>query len=784
MPTPALHADDYRRAEQLLGHHRSRLVLGGKVVPNWLDGDRFWYRTETGDGPRVVVVDPRAGTREWGDEPSANEPSVDEQPAGGDPAGGYPAGAAEARSPDGRWAAFCRDHDLWLRSVATGDERRLTHDGTPDRPYATNPDAAGFRITLRNLGVQALPPAAVWSPDSRRLVTHRLDQSAVLPMHLVESAPPDGGRPALHTTRFAVPGDSELPTAVVVVLDIETGTALAPEDATVLVPHMSPVFQGKIWWDDGGLAVYYLDQSRDYRTLSLYRLDAVTGAVRLLVEESSATRTEPAQQYLQDPMVRVLDQGRKVLWYSQRDDWGHLYLYDVTPAGPGRAAEGAAPAHAADSAPGRAAEGAASPRPAGRVTGGAWAVQQIVRVDEEAGVVFFLASGLVAADPYARQLCRVGLDGSGFTRITDDELDHTVTLPPSGAYFIDSASTPEHPPVTTVRSWDGAVMVELERGDVSRLVAAGWQPPERFRVKAADGVTDIHGVLYRPYGFDPARRYPVVDHPYPGPQTHRVRPTFDPGPYGYDAEAVAALGFAVVALDGRGTPGRAKSFHDLSYGRLGDAGCLDDHVAALRGLARTRPWLDLGRVGLFGRSGGGFATARALLTHPDFFTVGVAECGNHDQRFYQALWGEAYQGPYDERTYAQADNGELASRLTGKLLLVHGELDDNVSPHLTMGLVARLIAANADFDLLIVPGAEHGFHGYEPYVIRRRWDYLVRHLMGAEPPERYRLAPFPDAGQALLAMFAPPARHHGTTSRTRAPGGPTAPGRHAGAPPE
>ncbi|MFI6284250.1 DPP IV N-terminal domain-containing protein [Streptomyces sp. NPDC051018] len=712
MPTPALLAEDYRRAEHLLGHHRSRLVLGA-VVPQWLDEHRFRYTTQTADGPRTVVVDPRAGTRE----PAAEPPRADE-------AGQPPGGAPESRSPDGRWAVFRRDHDLWLRPVAGGGERRLTDDGTRDRPWAANPDSAGFRITLRNLGLAGLPPAVVWSPDSRRLVTHRLDQSAVLPLHLVESTPPDGGRPVLHTSRFAMPGDRELPRAGLVVLDIGRGTRLAPEEATVLVPHMSPVFQRKIWWDGDGLSVYWLDQSRDYRTLRLKRLDTVTGAVRTLVEESSATRTEPAQEYLQEPMVRVIDRGRKVLWYSQRDDWGHLYLYD-----------------------------AASGRLERRLTAGEWAVQRIVRVHESAGTVHFLASGLVGGDPCLRQLCRVGLDGTGFARVTDDERDHEVFPAPSGAYFVDSASTPEHPPVSTVRDWDGSVLMELETADDSRLVAAGRQPPERFCVKAADGVTDIHGLLYRPHGFDPAGRYPVVDHPYPGPQTRRVRPTFDPGPYGYDAEAVAALGFAVVALDGRGTPGRSKSFHDLSYGRLGDAGCLDDHVAALRQLAGTRPWLDLDRVGLFGRSGGGFATVRALLAHPEVFKVGVAECGNHNQGLYQALWGEAYQGPYDERTYAEADNGELADRLTGKLLLVHGELDDNVTPHLTMGLVSRLIAANADFDLLIVPGAEHGFHGYEPYVIRRRWDYLVRNLMGAEPPAGYRLADIPGDPESFLAMF-------------------------------
>lgn len=327
-------------------------------------------------------------------------------------------------------------------------------------------------------------------------------------------------------------------------------------------------------------------------------------------------------------------------------------------------------------------------------------------------------------------------------------------MPDNTAYFVDSASTVSTPPVTTVRDWDGNVLVELERADITRLLATGWRPPEEFTAIAADGETEIHGLLYKPAGFDPGRRYAVVDHPYPGPQTNRVHASFDAGSYGHEAEATAALGFAVVVVDGRGTPGRGKAFHDASYGRLGDAGSLADHVAAIRQLAGTRPWLDLDRVGIFGMSGGGFATVRALCDFPDFYRVGVSECGNHDQRLYHALWAESYDGPADTDVYARSANTEIADRLEGKLLLIHGEMDDNVTPHLTMRLVDRLIAANKDFDLLIVPGAEHSFIGFGHYVTRRRWDYLVRHLMGANPPTGYRLADIPVTAELLETLMA------------------------------
>ena len=389
----------------------------------------------------------------------------------------------------------------------------------------------------------------------------------------------------------------------------------------------------------------------------------------------------------------------------------------------------------------------------GQVTSGHWAVRQILHVDEAERVVYFTTSGLVDEDPYRRTVCRVGLDGSGFAKVTDNELDHIVTMPDNQEYFIDSASTVDTPPVTTARDWSGRVLIELERADITRLTATGWTPPERFRVKAADGVTDIYGVLYRPRGFDPAQGYPVVDSVYPGPQVDRVAPCFDPGGMGLDAEPVAALGFVVVAVDGRGPPGRSKSFHDASYGHLADAGCLADHVAALRQLAQTRPWMDLDRVGAFGHSGGGFATARAMLDFPEVYKAGVALSGPHDARYFNLSFVEAYDGADNPEAWARASNVDLADRLAGKLLLIHGEMDDQVHPDHTLRLADRLIAADKDFELLIVPGAEHTYIDCLAYVRKRCWDFLVRELMGAQPPA-YRPAPIAIGPEVLGELFA------------------------------
>jgi dipeptidyl-peptidase 4 len=350
-------------------------------------------------------------------------------------------------------------------------------------------------------------------------------------------------------------------------------------------------------------------------------------------------------------------------------------------------------------------------------------------------------------------VCRVGLDGSGFAKLTDDELDHIVTMPDTMEYFIDSASTVDTPPVTTVRDWSGRVLVELERADITKLTAAGWTPPERFCVKAADGVTDIYGVLYRPRGFDPGQRYPVVDSVYPGPNLTRVEPCFDPGGMGLDAEPIAALGFVVVAIDGRGTPGRSKAFHDASYGHLADAGCLADHVAVLRQLAETRPWMDLDRVGAFGHSGGGFAAVRAMLDFPEVYKAGVALSGSHDARYFNPGFVEAYDGADDPEAWARASNVDIAGRLAGKLLLIHGGMDDQVHPDHTLRLADRLIAADKEFELLIVPGAEHTFIDCLAYVRKRCWDFLVRELMGTQPPG-YRPAPIAIDPALLGELFA------------------------------
>ena len=685
-------AEQYWRAEQMLMPRRATLITGVMGPTTWLaESESFSYSTSSSAGTQYVVVDPVAGTRELRSCAPAEEPVL--------------AAPGESRSPDGRWTVFVHEHNLWVRDE-TGAESPLTRDGSADNAYATETTFWQHRSIMRHVGAVA-SPVVMWTPDGTKLVTHRIDERDVGVAHLVESSPPAGGRPVTHTYRYAMAGEENQPMLHMVVVDLERRTVTPSDADPVYASYRSPLAWDRAWLSADGRTLYYLDPGRFCLFLRLVALDLATGGSRVVIEETGATRVEPNQMVFEPPIIHTLANG-EVLWYSQRDGWGHLYRYSDSGV------------------------------LINRVTTGAWAVRDMVHVDEDAGVVYFTAAGLVDADPYVRQLCRVNLDGSGFARLTDDVDDHTVRASPSGRYLIDIASLADRPPVAVVRDVSGRVVVELERADVSALVQAGWTPPERFTVKAADGTTDIYGLLWRPHGFDPDRRYPVIDHIYPGPHSQHAPPGFDNTSTG-DFEAYAALGFAVVSVDGRGTPGRGKEFHDLSYGHIDDFGSLDDHVAAIVELGRRHPWLDTARVGITGHSAGGSAAARAVLAYPDFYRVAVGVSGCHDPRLQLPWWGEVYQGPFDPDLYRRCVNAEYAENLRGKLLLIHGELDDNVLPYQTLSLVDALIEANKDFELLIVPGAGHAMLHREAYVTRRKWDFFVRNLMNASPPAGYRL---------------------------------------------
>ncbi|HSM60232.1 MAG TPA: alpha/beta fold hydrolase, partial [Longimicrobiales bacterium] len=327
-------------------------------------------------------------------------------------------------------------------------------------------------------------------------------------------------------------------------------------------------------------------------------------------------------------------------------------------------------------------------------------------------------------------------------RLTPEDADHQVVASPSGRFFVDQYGSFGSEPTAVLRGPDGRVLLGLEEGDFSRLLAIGWRYPTHFAAKGRDGITPVHGLLYFPPDFDPEGSYPVVDYIYPGPQTGPIRSHMAGVSQGGNAAALAELGFVVFMVDAMGTPRRDKAFHDAYYGDMRDNG-IPDHIAALRQLAARYPAMDLGRVGIFGHSGGGFSSTDAILSHPDFFKVAVSSAGNHDNRSYDFTWGEKYQGLLTRNgdgtdSFDRQANQNLAGRLEGKLLLMYGTLDDNVHPNATILLIDRLIEANKDFDLVVMPNRNHGYAN-EPYVVRRTWDYFVEHLLGQEPPRQYRI---------------------------------------------
>jgi dipeptidyl aminopeptidase/acylaminoacyl peptidase len=419
---------------------------------------------------------------------------------------------------------------------------------------------------------------------------------------------------------------------------------------------------------------------------------------------------------------RYLPNSNEIIWFSERDNWGHLYLYDL-----------------------------ATGRIKQQITTGDGNVTQLLRVDEKNRLLYFQAVGFEQGrDPYFRHFYRIGMDGKNLTLLTPEDADHDMSLSPSGEFFVDNCAKPDVPSVSVLRDASGKLVATLEKMDISRLLAAGWKPPMPITVKDRGGVNDLYGLMYRPTNFDATKKYPIINHVYPGPQTGSVGGrTFLPARG--DSQALAELGFIVVEIDGMGTPWRSKKFHAAYFGDMGD-NTIPDQVAGMKELAKRFPWIDIDRAGIWGHSGGGFATAAAMFHYPDFFKAGVSEAGNHDNRVYEDDWAEKWQGllqknPDGTSNYDSQANQNFAKNLKGKLLLAHGTMDNNVPPNNTLLVVDALIKANKDFELLMLPNRGHGF-GNEPYMIRRRWDFFVRNLLGGEPPAGYELRAQPPIGTA------------------------------------
>ena len=753
-----LTADDYGRAERTLAQYTSQLVYGASVRPTWLPNDRFWYRTTIAGGSQFILVDPTKGTRTAafdqakfasalsaaaGATYSANAlpfnqfeylpngsirvrvgtrgfdcntetgrcgAAMDDREAATPavPAGRRGGARPDVRSPDGKRAVYIKDFNLWVKDVVTGQEKQLTHDGVKSFGYAT--DNAGWQHSDR--------PIVMWSPDSKKIATFQQDERGVGMMHLVNT---NTGHPVLSSWAYPLPGDSIITTIQRVVIDVDAATVTrfqmpADQHRSTLcddVACRAGEWADVEWYPDGS-HIAFVSTSRDHKQARLRVADVATGAIRDVFDETVATQFESGNGKVN---WHVLPASNEVIWFSERDDWGQLYLYDLNTG-----------------------------KLKSQITTGVGNVTQLLRVDEKTRTLWFGCVGKAPGrDPYFRALCKVGMDGKKFAMLTPENDDHDVTFSPSGHWFVDTYAQPNVAPVTVLRDENGKLVATLEKADISRLLVSGWKPPTPITVKARDGKTDLYGLMYTPASLDSTKKYPIINHIYPGPQTGSV------GGRGFspargDNQALAELGFIVVEIDGMGTPWRSKSFHDAYFGKMGD-NTLPDQVAGMKELASRYKFIDLDKAGIWGHSGGGFATADAMFRYPDFFKVGIAESGNHDNRVYEDDWGERYQGLLVKNgatdNYAPEANQSLARNLKGKLLLAHGTLDDNVPPNNTTLVVDALIKANKDFDLLMLPNQAHGYGSMSSYMMRKRWDYFVKNLMGAEPPKEYEIKPPP-----------------------------------------
>ena len=617
-------------------------------------------------------------------------------------------------SPDKKLGAFIRDWNLWVRNLDTGVETQLTTDGVEDYGYAT--DNAGWK--------QSDAAILLWSPDSKKIATFQQDQRKTGEMYLV---PVTNGHPTLKAWKYPLVGDENVTMIERVIIDVDSRRVVRlkmPPDQHRSTLCDDIACHGTTWddveWSPDATHLAFVSTSRNHKQEWLRVADTATGEVREVMTETAPKFYESGNGKIN---WHYLPASNEILWFSERENWGNLYLYDLTTG-----------------------------QLKNQITHGEGNVTQVLKVDENTRTIYFLAVGKEPnRDPYYQHLYSIHFDGADQQLLTPEDADHNIKFSANGQYFLDSYSTPTQPQITVVRDNQGKLVMDVAKQDISKLQAAGWQPLTPITVKARDGKTDLYGFMFKPTNFDPNKKYPIINHVYPGPQIGSCGARDFQAARG-DTQALAELGFIVVCIDGMGTPFRSKSFHEAYYGNLGD-NTIPDQIAGMKELAAKYPFIDLDRAGMYGHSGGGNATAAAMLHYPDFFKVGIAESGNHDQRDYEDDWAEKWAGlpiknPDGTSNYDSQANQNFAKNLKGHLLLAHGAMDDNVPPSNTLILVDALIKANKDFDLLLIPNVPHGYGVASPYMTRRRWDYFVRYLANATPPNEYEMKPWP-AQQAI-----------------------------------
>jgi dipeptidyl aminopeptidase/acylaminoacyl peptidase len=599
-------------------------------------------------------------------------------------------------SPNGKWMAFVKEHNVFVRAQpesADHEAIQLSHDGEENNAYG--------RLE--------------WSPDSAELIGWRIEPAERKEVFLIRSSPSGGGRAELEKRPYAQAGD-RFTKYQVNLFDITGRKQMKPDVEAIEHEWLAPV----VHWSPDGQRFSFLKVDRGHQRLRVIEVDARTGATANLIDEKSDTFIWTAHaENLRLELVNWLEKTDEIIYVSEKDGWRHLYFASPNPAS---------------------GSGAGEPKMR-QITKGQWVVRGIERIDEEARQIWFSAGAKNPdQDPYFLHYYRINFDGSGLVALTEGNGTHTIQFSPDRKYIIDAWSRVDSPPVNELRSaGDGKLKCKLEETEIAELKAKGFEPPEVFVAKGRDGKTDIWGLIHRPRNFDPTKKYPLIESIYAGPQGSFVPKSFGGSRRFSD---LTDLGFIVVQIDGMGTANRSKAFHDVSFHNLKDGG-FADRILWMKAAAGKYPSLDISRVGVYGNSAGGQNAAAAVLFHPEFYKAAVASCGCHDNRLDKASWNEQWMGymPPDkiwnkvpDNWYSQCSNIDNAYRLQGKLLLIVGETDHNVPPESTLRFADALIKANKDFDLLVIPGGDHGMGG--AYGERRMRDFFVRNLLGTEPPNR------------------------------------------------
>ncbi len=731
--------EDYQRAESFLSVNTSKLVKNNYLSIHWLEkAGEFWFREELPSGHRFksgnaekgmlsdafnherlsAVLQERfpdksitpenlpfdhikfskTGLLKFKIDDQEFECPIDTYECLNNKDEAETVSDTGNHSPDKQWSIIRSGNDLVLKVNGPSEKIiPLTEDGINGFAYGA-PMLSPSRAFQVSTPVENLAADGYWSPDSRYFITYQLDLRKTGTLALTQSTPVKGLRPKTVQYKYPQAGDAHIPEGHLIIIDAQEQTVVhAAQEPLLQVYYGDP-----IWGGFEGNDFFFVEFIRGYKTLRLNKLSPEYGKVTTVIEESHELYVD---NWIQD--YWVLPDSQEILWTSERDGWNHLYLYDLN-------------------------TGALK----NQITSGDFLVRTVRSIDHEKRRVYFEAGGKESGDPYYRYLYRVDFDGSDLMLLTPEKATHATKLSPDFKYFSDTYSTIDKPGVHVVRSAEtGKLILELGIGDASALYQQGWQPPKPFTVKAADGETDVYGHLYLPSDFDPDKKYPLINDVYTGP--HNFFTTKGFYTHYSQAPALAELGFIVMKMDGRGTGKRQRSFHEYSYKNL--AGGTDDHVTAIKQLAEQYSYIDSDRVGIFGFSAGGYDTAQAMFKYPDMFKVGVAASGNHDFRTDKVGWNEHWMGYPVDQNYVNQSNLTNAGNLRGKLLLAHGELDENVNPAATLQLAKALMDANRDFDLMIYPNEGHVLDN-NPYFVRKRWDYFVQFLAGKQPPDQYRIS--------------------------------------------